>query len=248
MNGTSITNKQGVVPVGTLTAGRAYSPGTRNAPMVIDINWHIQGLGDFNGDGMADILWRDGQTWDTVVWLMDGPQVSQYGSVASVDSNWQVQGIGTFNQNGNSDIIWRNVESGDVAIWQMNGTSIAGVKHTAAVGTKWQVRGIGDVNGDGQNDIIWQDENSGDIYTWNMGSNGEVLSGSYMARAVPNNWKVIGIGDFYGKGGKSVTKDGYAGSQTDILWQDTSTGDVYIWGTGGNGVVASNIPYGWFNE
>ncbi|KJU86248.1 hypothetical protein MBAV_001555, partial [Candidatus Magnetobacterium bavaricum] len=61
-------------------------------------------------------------------------------------------------------------------------------------------------------------------------------------------WKIIGVGDFYGKGSKPITDKNDAGSQIDVLWQDTPTGDVYMWGTGGDGVVASNIPYYWFNE
>ncbi|KJU84457.1 FG-GAP repeat-containing protein [Candidatus Magnetobacterium bavaricum] len=245
MDGTSIVNKSSVTPVGVL---RASGAGTGNAPMVIDTNWQVLGIGDFNGDGKADIFWRNGQTGEAVVWTMNGADVADHRSVASVDSNWQVQGIGTFNQNGRSDIVWRNIDSGDVAIWLMNGTSIAAVKSTATVGTNWQIRGIGGVNGDGYNDIIWQDETSGDIYTWNMGSNGEVLSGSYMARAVPNNWKIIGVGDFYGKGSQPVTGKSDAGSQGNILWQDTSTGDVYIWGADDSNPVASNVPYDWFNE
>ncbi len=245
MNGTTITNKQNVAPVGVI---RASSVGTRNAPMIIDINWQIQGIGDFNGDGMADVFWRNGQTGDAAVWTMDGPQISQYGSVANVDSNWQVQGISTFSKDGRSDIVWRNVDSGDVAIWHMNGTSIGNIRSTATVGTTWQVRGFGDVNGDGMNDIIWQDDTSGDIYAWNMGSNGEVLAGGYMTRAVPSNWKIIGVGDFYGKGSKPITGKSDAGNQIDVLWQDTPTGDVYMWGTGGNGAVTGNVPYYWFNE
>ena len=37
--------------------------------------WTIAGIEDLNGDGEADILWRD-TTEETSVWLMDGPNIS----------------------------------------------------------------------------------------------------------------------------------------------------------------------------
>src|SRR3954468_15672000 len=35
-------------------------------------DWEIQGVGDFDGDGKSDILWRRLTDNDVTVWLMDG--------------------------------------------------------------------------------------------------------------------------------------------------------------------------------
>ena len=38
----------------------------------VNADWQIVRLGDYNGDGQADILWRNTATGNTVIWQMDG--------------------------------------------------------------------------------------------------------------------------------------------------------------------------------
>jgi hypothetical protein len=38
-------------------------------------SWQIKGIGDFNGDGKADILWQHAATGTLAVWLMDGATI-----------------------------------------------------------------------------------------------------------------------------------------------------------------------------
>ena len=40
--------------------------------------WTMAGTGDFNGDGMSDILWQD-NSGDIAVWLMNGVTISAAG-------------------------------------------------------------------------------------------------------------------------------------------------------------------------
>src|SRR5437868_2546707 len=52
------------------------SPGSAPSP------WTIVGQGDFNGDGFADILWRNATTGQLVVWLLSGTSLIGGGSPA----------------------------------------------------------------------------------------------------------------------------------------------------------------------
>ena len=111
------------------TISNSGSPGT-----VADLGWQVQGVGDFDGDGKADILWMhtDGRVQ---IWFMNGTTVSSTPSVTNLGagSGWSVQGIGDFDGDGKADVLWMNT-NGTVVIWLMNGATIASSGSPANVG------------------------------------------------------------------------------------------------------------------
>jgi hypothetical protein len=139
-------------------------------------NWSVVGVGDFNGDGKADILWRNNNNGNVAIWLMNGTTVTNANTATfgNMPLTWSVAGTGDFNGDGNSDILWRD-GSGDLAIWEMSGTTILN-PNTTGVGNLsnvWSVAETGDFDGDGKSDILWRDT-SGDIAIWFM--NGTAVS------------------------------------------------------------------------
>jgi len=62
--------------------------GTRS-PGAVGTDWTIVGVGDFNADGKADILWRH-SSGVVYLWLMDGTSISGTGSAGSADSRWKI--------------------------------------------------------------------------------------------------------------------------------------------------------------
>ena len=183
--------------------------------------WVIQGVGDFNGDGMADILWQNSSSGEVYIWFMNGSTIQSQAAVASVapSTGWVIKGVGDFNGDGKADILWQNTTSGEVYLWLMNGSTItsqAGVESVPS-STGWVIEGIGDFNGDGMADILWQNTTSGLVYIWLM--NGTTILSQAGVETVPSSsgWVIQGVGDFDGNG------------TSDILWQNSSTGEVYIW-------------------
>ncbi len=54
--------------------------------------WQIFGVGDLDGDGKTDIVWRNTTTGDVAVWLMNGVVIKQARIVAAgVPLAWQIQ-------------------------------------------------------------------------------------------------------------------------------------------------------------
>ena len=79
------------------------------------------GTGDFNGDGKADILWRNTSTADVAVTFrkMHGHCFNHIHR--NLPSNWTVAGVGDFNGDGKTDILWRNNNTGDAVVSLFNG-------------------------------------------------------------------------------------------------------------------------------
>jgi hypothetical protein len=47
------------------------------------VDWAVFGSGDFDGDGKADILWRDG-SGNMAIWMMNGAAVSSWSTIGNV--------------------------------------------------------------------------------------------------------------------------------------------------------------------
>src|SRR3974377_1885996 len=54
--------------------------------------WSVAATGDYNGDGNADILWRD-TSGNTAIWVMSGTTVSSSAPVGNIPTTWTVQSV-----------------------------------------------------------------------------------------------------------------------------------------------------------
>jgi FG-GAP-like repeat len=96
------------------------------------------GTGDFNGDGMSDILWRN-TNGDVGIWLMNGTQILSASDLGNAPSSWTIMETGDFNGDGMSDILCRNA-NGDVGIWFMNGTQVSSTPDLGNVPNSWRIQ------------------------------------------------------------------------------------------------------------
>src|SRR5437762_8797070 len=150
----------------------AAAQGLVNA--VGDQAWQVKGIGDFDGDGRADILWRSATGDDYFLWMKSGTIATGEVLVKVGDPAWQVQGIGDFDGDGKADLLWRNSSTGENYIYLMNGLKIASRGSINAVSLNWQVQAVGDYNGDGKADILWRNTVTGEDYAYFM--NGSVIA------------------------------------------------------------------------
>ncbi|MGH8746240.1 MAG: Ig-like domain-containing protein, partial [Burkholderiales bacterium] len=183
---------------------------------------------DFNGDGKADIPWRNASTGAAAIWLMNGATAASSSTVATLaDANWQIVGVGDLNGDGKADFLWRNATTGQVNVWLMNGASISRSATVATVAdANWKIAGVGDFNGDGKADILWRNASTGADVIWFM--NGAGIAGSAsVATAADASGQVAGVGDFDGDG------------KADIVWRNATTGQVNVWLMNGASIARS---------
>jgi FG-GAP-like repeat/Kelch motif len=209
------TGSEVIVWGGVDSRGEPLDTGGRYAPASV-------GQSDFNGDGKPDILWRHQTTGLLYVWLMDGPRRASgtFLTPAAVDPAWRVGGIADLNGDGKPDILWRHQTTGQLYVWLMDGTtqSSGAFLTPPRVDPAWQIQGLADFNGDGKPDILWRHQTTGQLYVWFMDgttqSSGAFLTPSAVVDAA---WQVRGLADFDADG------------KVDILWHNTTSGQLYVW-------------------
>lgn len=88
---------------------------------VPDTRWKLAGVGDFNGDGHTDLVWRFENGW-IVAWFMIG--TTHVGTSTFipgiVDPAWKLVGFIDANRDNKLDLVWQH-SNGLVAMWYMDG-------------------------------------------------------------------------------------------------------------------------------
>src|SRR5262245_14430118 len=128
------------------------------------VDFAVQGVGDFDGDGDSDVLWRNDTT--LVSWeLSDGNFLFQLDQ-AHASNLWRVGGTGDFDGDGDDDVVWQHAE-GAVTLWEMAGGNYEHNHNLPAVDQGWTIAGTGDFDRDGDDDIVWRHD-SGAVTIWEM--------------------------------------------------------------------------------
>ena len=71
--------------------------------------WSQVGLGDINGDGTADVVFRN-VSGMLAAWTISGSAITGGGDIGDPGAAWAVAGMGDFNGDGKSDILFRNID------------------------------------------------------------------------------------------------------------------------------------------
>ena len=213
------------------TASGGWQGNDGNALVTVATSWNVAGVGDFNGDGRDDILWRNdnGQLSNWLGQANGGFVGNDSNAMVSVSASWNVASVGDFNGDGRDDILWRS-DTGQLSDWL--GTVGGGWQNNDAnalvgVPSNWKIIGVGDFNGDNRDDILWRSD-TGQLSDWLGQANGGFAGNDANAfTGVPLSWHIAQVGDFNGD------------NRDDILWR-SDTGGFSNWLGQANGGFAGN--------
>ncbi len=173
------TNANNQITNGFRVAGTPTVPG------------RFEAIGDFDGDGDRDILWRNGS--NVTLWTMNGAQfVRQTALQQLAPAGFVMSGVGDFNNDGRQDIVWRNQATNTTVLWLFSADTAQNPTPPAVIlpataSSGWQIGAVADLDGDGTSDLLWRN-NSEDLAVYWRISNGQLdltKSGTILNR-LPN--------------------------------------------------------------
>lgn len=201
-------------------------------------------LGDFNGDGLPDIMWDAQDSSFTssgtrVLWTnagaggftINGNFVSQNGALLGYTPV-----VADFNRDGRTDVLWYQVAQGgkspDAPTTTWRSTTGSGFSVTTGdiPPLLSGVIGVTDSNGDHRTDLLWYSSTYLTLTTWLTNSNGTVTAAT--AAAPSGN---LGGGSKGGGGGYSYSADFNGDGRGDLLWSPSGGGKQALWLGVGNG-------------
>jgi len=139
---------------------------------------------------MADILWRNADTGDTVIWQMDGTEQVAAQSIATPGNDWRIVGVGDFDGDWKTDILWRSAgtRATFLKLWVMDGFAVMDEQDVARVSVDWSIAQVRDYNGSGQADILWRNPMDERVVVWQM--NGSAIEGTAVVGELATDWAV----------------------------------------------------------
>ncbi|EJN12861.1 Peptidase M10 serralysin Matrixin like protein [Bradyrhizobium sp. YR681] len=202
------------------------------APAVVGVinaagGWQFTDVGDFNGDGKADLLFVNSTTNGIAEWQLNGTQIVVGPQVGVAPSGFHFASTGDFNGDGKTDLLLINDTTHDVQMWQMNGTQVSSATTIGTVNAAggWHFAATGDFNGDGKTDLFFINDTTHGAAIWLM--NGSQITASPQIGTIntAGGWQFTDVGDFNGDG------------KSDLLFLNSTTRGVAVWQLNGTQII-----------
>jgi hypothetical protein len=207
---TAIWYLPGTASTNLLTAAFVTRPGGApaqfNAP-----GTRLVGVGDFDGDGKAEFLYRNIATDRTTLWKLNGSEVVQEQVLrVTGESGWEIKLVADFNNDGRADIAWQNPRLDLSATWLSSpaSTAVGPIANTPLPGyflpkpgANWSFEAAADFNNDGTNDIVLRNKVTDTLRIWTI-KDGQVLADNVIVNGSSTfilgnpEWDVEGAGQF----------------------------------------------------
>jgi len=188
------------VTTGEISALLLQAGGTRTLQsigMPSEAGMRPVGYADTDGDGQADLLWRNAATGKNELWLMNG---TAHAVVALPDqpTRFSVKAFRDFSGDGHADVFFHDSSSGGSEIWTLGAAGRSSVLAVDPAPGGSSLAAVADVDGDGAPDLVWQDTMTGQMEGWRM--SGAAPVATFSLPNAPAGGSVQGSGDLDGDG------------------------------------------------
>jgi probable HAF family extracellular repeat protein len=163
-------------------------------------NVAFDGAGDFNHDGLSDLLAHTDNTGVRSLFAYQMTPVGVGGTsmVANLGADWSSDAFGDFNGDGTSDILLHH-DSGATRTFEvlsMNNYAVQSAPIVQVTGVDWGAVGTGDFNHDGTSDILEQRIVDGNVNGQVVTLQNNVVQSVSLFASIGSDWSIDGTGDF----------------------------------------------------
>jgi hypothetical protein len=172
---------------------------------VVGNNVAFDGAGDFNNDGLMDLLAHsdNGSVRDLFAFQMTPTGVGGTTTLANLGIDWITDSFGDFNQDNTTDILIHRDAGGTrtFEVLSINNYAVQSAPVIQITGVDWVADGTGDFNGDGTSDILEHRVNlNGTMNVQAVTLNNNAVQSVSALATIGSDWQIDGTGDFNGDG------------------------------------------------
>ncbi len=178
----------------------------------------------------SSILFQNTSTGQASIWDMNGSTLVGGGAVSpNPGPSWTEIGTGDFNNDGHSDILWQNANTGQASIWDMNGNTLHRRRDR-------EPQSRTDLARDRNRRFRWRRPFRHPVAEHQHRPGLDLGNGrEHPASAAAPSAPIRGL-----PGKRSERAISTRTAMSDILWQNTNTGQVSIWEMNGNNLTAAD--------
>jgi hypothetical protein len=191
--------------------------------------WRAVEVPGADGDGRADLIWRDPSAAGILVWLLAGTMATEGARIVpDPDPSWIALAVADFDGDGKADVLWRHATTHAVDVTLMDRFTVRSRGRIGVTNAEWVVADVGDVNGDGRFDVIWRNTSTGGMYIHLL--NGASVLAAQGYAGMPMSWTLAAVADIDGD------------AKADILWRN-GTGQVKVQRMNGLTMIEEGIAF-----
>ncbi len=220
----------------------------------VKLAWDVQVLGDLDGDGYADLVWRytapdSPDTGVSYIWFSNGSGVSEVRKRGGAPLDWALAGARDLNGDGAADMVYVS-PTGQIRVLMATAARSCANFSAGALPAGFAVLHFADYTGNQRGDLLLKNSATGEVRLLSLDARALTMPPSTAdpndpnasctattaslavsqanLPAVPSDWSYFASADLNGDG------------ISDIVWR-LSDGTLTIWTLGAGGVLQSVI-------